>query len=57
MIRRDLPAEMLHEFMDAVVFSFIEQLVFSSRKQSVQDSTRVLWGLITGGLVRPQEQA
>ena len=56
-IRRDLPAKTLHEFMDAVAFSFIEQFAFSPRRQSVQDSARVLWGLITGGLAHREGQA
>ena len=50
-IRRDSPAETLYEFMDAVVFSFIEQFAFSPRKQSVRECTRIVWGLVTGGLV------
>jgi AcrR family transcriptional regulator len=56
-IRGDLPAQTLHEFMDAVAFSFIEQFAFSSRRQSVQDCVRVLWGLITGGLVHREGRA
>lgn len=56
-IRRDLPAETLHEFLDAVAFSFIEQFSFSPRKQSVRDCTRIVWGLITGGLVDHEEPA
>ena len=56
-IRRDMPVATLHEFMDAVAFSFIEQFVFSPRSQSVRDSVAVLWGLIAGGLVHHEGRA
>jgi AcrR family transcriptional regulator len=50
LIRRDLPAQTLQEFMAAVGFSVIEQFTFSRRKQSVEEQARILWGLIAGGI-------
>ena len=49
-VRRDLPAEMLQEFMTAVCLSLSEQFVFDPEKQDVDEQVRMLWGLITGGL-------
>jgi len=49
-IRSDLPAERLQEFLDAVSFSVVERLVFSGKRESVEEQIRVLWGLMSGGL-------
>lgn len=49
-IRKDLPAELLQQFMEAVGTSVVEEFLFSDCKQSVQQQTDTIWGLITGGL-------
>lgn len=50
LIRRDLPTGVLLDFMDAVIFSFMEQFSSSTGRRSPQEQMRILWGLITGGL-------
>ena len=49
--RRDLPAEALMDFIDAVAFSLVEAFSFSPRKVAFEEQMRAIWGLITGGLL------
>ena len=51
LVRKDIPAETLDEFLDAVIFSFIEQFAMDDPIQSVEDKVKALWGLVTGGIV------
>ncbi len=51
LVRKDIPAETLDEFLDVVIFSFIEQLAMVDPVPDVQEKLRVVWGLITGGIV------
>lgn len=48
-VRRDIPVEVLYNFLDAAIFSFMEMLP-SAGRQGVQQQADILWGLITGGL-------
>jgi AcrR family transcriptional regulator len=50
LIRRDLSARILQEFMIDVSFGMVEQFAFSAGRQSVQEQLRILWGLIAGGI-------
>jgi AcrR family transcriptional regulator len=56
LVRRDLPADTLMEFLDTVSFGLVEAFSFSPRPKTVEEKIRVLWGLLAGGLVH-QEKA
>lgn len=50
-VRADISVEVLYDFVDAVVFSFMETLPGHSRRHDVQKQVEILWGLVTGGLM------
>ncbi len=50
LLRDDLPASTLHEFVEFVTFNFVEQYANTPGTQSVEDRMSVLWKLLTGGL-------
>ena len=50
LVRADLPADLLMDFIDAVCFGFVESFSFSPRRLPAQEQMRILWGLIAGGL-------
>ncbi len=54
--RRDLPPEILMDFIDAVSFSLVEMFSLSPARRATEDQFGVLWGLLTGGLLH-QEQS
>ena len=49
-IRTDLSAELLQEFMDAVGFAMVERFAFADDPPSLQQQTRIIWGLMAGGI-------
>lgn len=49
-IRRDLPADLLQEFMGAAGLGIVEQFLFSSSKQSLDEQISIVWGLLAGGI-------
>jgi len=51
LVRRDLAADVLIDFIDAVVFSFMERFSFCPGRRRVEEQARILWGLVVGGLV------
>ena len=57
LVRRDLPAETLMDFIDGVAFSLVEAFSLSPSGPGLEDRMRILWGLLTGGLLHRQEQA
>jgi AcrR family transcriptional regulator len=56
LVRRDVSADILMEFLDAVSFNLAETFSLSPRPKAVEEKIRVLWGLLTGGLLH-QEQS
>ena len=53
-IRRDLPAETLIDFLEAVGFSLMEAFSLSQGRQAVEEQARVFWGLMAGGIVHQE---
>ncbi len=49
-VRRDLPVELLQQFMDAVGINIVEEFLFSNCKRSLDEQMEIIWGLITGGI-------
>lgn len=50
LLRTDVPAATLHEFIEFVTFNFMEQFVSMTQAQPIDDKMAVLWKLLTGGL-------
>jgi AcrR family transcriptional regulator len=50
LIRKDVSAQALHGFMDAVVASQLEEFVLSDKPPSADQAVKTLWGLLMGGL-------
>lgn len=50
LIRKDIPAALLQEFMETVGISITERFVFEKAKPSVKKQMDLFWGLITRGL-------
>lgn len=49
-VRKDIPAELLQEFMDAAGMGIVDQFLFGAGKQTVEEQIDIIWGLITGGI-------
>jgi hypothetical protein len=56
LVRRDISTDILMDFLDTVGFGLAETFSFAPRPKAVEEKIRVLWGLLTGGLVH-QERA
>lgn len=54
LVRRDLPAETLMDFLDAVGFSLVEVFSQSPGRQSVEEQARIFWGLVAGGILHQE---
>jgi TetR/AcrR family fatty acid metabolism transcriptional regulator len=52
LIRKDVSAQTLHTFMDAVMTSQLEEFVLADKPPSADQAVKVLWGLLMGGLGR-----
>jgi AcrR family transcriptional regulator len=50
LIRGDMPAELLQEFMEAAGIAIVERFMFAKAKPSVEKQMKILWGLIAGGI-------
>jgi TetR/AcrR family transcriptional regulator, repressor for uid operon len=56
LIRKDLPAEILQEFMQAVCVNLFEHLLNTDAQMSVDRQVEIFWGLIGNG-IGAREQA
>ena len=54
LVRRDVPAETLHEFMDAVAFNTMERALFCEPRQDPQEQLPMVWSLVRGGMVHQE---
>jgi AcrR family transcriptional regulator len=50
-VRRDMPADVLFSYVDALIFSFMEMLSSAPSRLGVQERADMLWGFIAGGLM------
>ncbi|MCY2928461.1 MAG: TetR/AcrR family transcriptional regulator [Planctomycetota bacterium] len=50
-VRSDVPADILHDFIDAVIFSFMEMFSAAPGRRGAREQLDLLWGLISGGLL------
>ncbi len=50
LIRRDIPAEVLHGFMESACLNLVDDYLKPDSKMSVDELFRTIWGLLTGGL-------
>lgn len=52
LIRKDVSAQALHVFMNAVVTSQLEEFILSDTPPTADQAVKVAWGLLMGGLGR-----
>ncbi len=55
LMRRDLPAETLMDFIDGVGLTMVEAFCLAPARPSLEDQVRILWGLLTGGLLHQEK--
>jgi AcrR family transcriptional regulator len=54
LIRKDLSAATLMDFLDSVGFSLVEAFTFSPGRLDARKQARILWGLVAGGIVHQE---
>jgi AcrR family transcriptional regulator len=54
LVRRDLPPDTLMDFIDGVGLTMVEAFSLSPAGPSLEDRIRILWGLLTGGLLHQE---
>ena len=54
LVRRDLPVEILTEFLDSVGFSLVEAFTLAPGRQTAEEQAKIFWGLVAGGIVHQE---